>query len=154
MKTKTREIYNIIQARRYGPLFGQFMWERIIIFLNMMPFLKSGTQCQLIKVFGFNNTRILDSHANLRNLFSEVCLFGLLLLLAVDTNTNIWLLFVSMCYCRSKESAAVAAFRAVSYSEYQIITKPWAWKPPVLDELTKFGQRESAPAILSLYQGK
>ena len=43
------------------------------------------------------------------------------------------------------------AFRAVSYSEYQIISKPWAWKPPLLDELTKFGQRESSPAILSLY---
>ena len=46
------------------------------------------------------------------------------------------------------------AFRAVSYLEYHIISKPWAWKPPLLDELTRFGQRQSAPAIPSLYQGK
>ena len=26
-----------------------------------------------------------------------------------------------------------------------------AWRPPLLDELTSYGQRESAPAILSLY---
>ena len=44
------------------------------------------------------------------------------------------------------------AFRALSYSEFQIISSlPLAWKPPLLDELTIFGQKESARAILSLY---
>ena len=44
------------------------------------------------------------------------------------------------------------AFRAVLHLEFQI-TLSWfsAWKPPLLEELTSFGKRESAPAILSLY---
>ena len=28
---------------------------------------------------------------------------------------------------------------------------PPAWEPPLLDELTSFGPRESAPAILGIY---
>ena len=44
------------------------------------------------------------------------------------------------------------AFRAVFYSEFQIISSwPSALTPPLLDELTSFGQRESASAILGLY---
>ena len=34
------------------------------------------------------------------------------------------------------------AFRAVFYLvEYQMISKPWAWNPPLLDELTKYWRK-------------
>ena len=39
------------------------------------------------------------------------------------------------------------ALMAVSYSEFQIIIS--AWKPPLMDEFTSFGQKESAPAIFA-----
>ena len=39
----------------------------------------------------------------------------------------------------SKNSLLVK--RAVSYLEYQITSKPWAWKPLLLDEFTSVGQK-------------
>ena len=63
---------------------------------------------------------------------------------------------MSMCHCTPDGQKNLPllqrqAFMAISYLEYQIISKPWARKPPLLDEVTSVGQRESALAILSLY---